>query len=99
MNPAAWTAAQVAHDNVAPPDDIDTSTSLQDLGDGQALVGYTAAGLTVTIEGAWIGQVYVDATDFACSVVAGWQKAIRAEIERDIADYEAAQRDDCGVVL
>lgn len=70
------------------------STCTLPLGDGTALVGYTAAGMTVQIQGAWLGadqDLYVDAWDFAASVVAGWAKAIRAELERDYDDFRAAQ--------
>jgi hypothetical protein len=74
-----------------------SSTSNQPLGDGTVLVCYTARGLEVDIDGAYVGgadkMVYVGIWELSVSRVALWRKAIADELASDAVDAERADEE------
>jgi hypothetical protein len=83
-NARTFKRAQSAWDDRAEPDEPESCTSLQRIGDALVLVDFCTDGCGgVVINGAWIEADFVESGEFAQYRVDRWARDIRAELARE----------------
>jgi hypothetical protein len=76
--------AQAAYDDRAEPDEPESSTSLQPLGDAMILVDFVLTSFgSVAVNGAWIKAEFVESHCFSKAVLETWRCAIQRETDSD----------------